>query len=124
MIMRTRINGEVRERVRQLLVLRARTLGLTPAAIDLLIAAAVLERSIAGDEIVTAENGVERVGFVVVGAAKVVCETPHGKRIGVCFVPPGRFIGAGWPGDGPASPAGFRVLAHDPLGTIVALWTP
>jgi len=124
MIMRTVANGQVRERLRQLLVLRARTLGLTPAAIDLLIATAVLERSASGDEIVTAENGSQRVGFVVVGAAKVACETPRGKRIGVCFVPPGRFIGAGWPGDEHAARPDFRVLAHDPLGTIVALWTP
>ena len=114
----------MRERLRQLLVLRARTLGLTPAAIELLIGTAVLERWAAGSEIVTVDGGADRVAFLVVGAAKVVCEMPRGKRVGVCFVPPGRFIANGWSGEPNAVPSDFRVIAHDPLGTIVAFWTP
>ena len=122
--MRTRVTGEARERLRQLLMLRGRTLGLTPPAVELLVGAAVLERWPAGEEIVTAEMlGGERVGFVVCGAAKVVCETPRGKRIGVGFVPPGRFVGTGWANEEHARDD-FRIVAHDPLGTIVALWTP
>ena len=121
--MRTRVNGEVRERLRQLLVLRARALGLTPPAIELLVGAAVLERWASGDEIAIADADGERVAFVVVGAAKVACETPQGKRVGVCFVPPGRFVGAGWADPRPLH-SDFRVIAHDSLGTIVALWAP
>lgn len=121
--MRTRISGEARERLRQLLLLRARAFGLTPAAVEVLIASAVLERWAAGDDIVMADETGPRLGFVVVGAAKVICETPRGRRVGVCFVPPGRFIGAGWPGDTPAE-GEIAVAAHDTLGTIVAFWTP
>src|SRR6185369_11426837 len=44
MIMRTRISGEVRERLRQLVLARARVLGLTPAAVEMLIGTAALER--------------------------------------------------------------------------------
>lgn len=122
--MRTRVTGEARERLRQLLMLRGRTLGLTPPAVELLVGAAVLERWPAGEEIVTAEMlGGERVAFVVCGASKVVCETPRGKRIGVAFVPPGRFVGTGWANEEHARDD-FRIVAHDPLGTIVALWTP
>jgi CRP/FNR family transcriptional regulator len=84
----------------------------------------VLERWAAGDEIATRDDAGERVGFVVVGAAKVVCETPRGKQVGVCFVPPGRFIENGWVGEAQGGEREFRVIAHDPLGTIVALWAP
>jgi CRP-like cAMP-binding protein len=122
--MRTRVTGEARERLRQLLVLRGRAFGLTPPAIELLVGAAVLERWPAGEEVVSAEMlGGERVAFVVCGAAKVVCETPRGKRIGVTFVPPGRFVGTGWATEDHAHDD-FRIIAHDPLGTIVALWPP
>ena len=122
--MRTRVTGEARERLRQLLVLRGRTLGLTPPAIELLVGTAVLERWPVGEEIVTAEMlGGERIAFVVCGAAKVVCETPRGKRIGDTFVPPGRFVGTGWANDEQIRDE-FRIVAHDPIGTIVALWTP
>jgi CRP-like cAMP-binding protein len=122
--MRTRVTGEARERLRQLLMLRGRTLGLLPPAVELLVGSAVLERWPAGEEIVTAEMlGSERVAFVVCGAAKVVCETPRGKRIGVAFVPPGRFVGTGWASEDHLRDD-FRIIAHDPLGTIVALWTP
>jgi CRP-like cAMP-binding protein len=114
----------VRERLRQLLVLRGRALGLTPPAVELLVGAATLERWASGDEIAIADGDAERIAFVVVGAAKVVCETPRGKRIGVGFVPPGRFVGAGWAADLRLLHTDFRVVAHDPLGTIVALWTP
>ena len=121
--MRTRVTGEARERLRQLLMLRGRTLGLMPPAVELLVGSAVLERWPAGEEIVTAEVvGGERIAFVVCGAAKVVCETPRGKRIGVAFVPPGRFVGTGWASEDVRDD--FRIIAHDPLGTIVALWTP
>ena len=121
--MRTRVNGEVRERLRQLLVLRARALGLTPPAVELLVGAAVLERWGSGDEIATTDADGERLAFVVVGAAKVACETPRGKRVSVCFVPPGRLVGGGWADPRPLH-SDFRVIAHDPMGTIVAFWTP
>lgn len=120
--MRTRINGEVRERLHQLLLQRARTLGLTPAAVDLLTRSAALERWAPGDEIATDEAGAERTAFLVVGSARVVCTTPRGKPVGVCFVAPGQFVSASWPGGSEPARAEFRVIAHDPLGTIVALW--
>ncbi len=122
--MRSGMNGEVRDRLRQLLMQRARPLGLTTTALEALLQAAELGRWPAGDEIVTSERDRERVAFVVVGAAKVVCETPRGKRVTVCFVPPGQFIAGDWFADAAASSAPLRAYAHDPLGTIVATWTP
>jgi hypothetical protein len=122
--MRTRINGEVRERLHQLLLQRARALGLTPAAIELLTRSAALERWAQGDEIATDEAGAERTGLLVVGSARVLCTTPRGKRVGVCFVAPGQFVSGSWPGGSEPTHAEFRVIAHDPLGTIVALWPP
>jgi hypothetical protein len=124
MIMRTRISGEVRERLRQLVLARSRVLGLTPAAVEMLIGMAALERWAFGDEIAMSDETGHRLGFVVVGAARIVCETPRGRRVGVCFVPPGRFVGTGWPGDSPTGDGALRVVAHDPMGTIVAFWAP
>jgi hypothetical protein len=120
--MRTRMNGEVRDRLRQLLLQRARVLGLTPGAVEQLLQAPVLERWSADDEIRMGDDEGERVGLVVVGAAKVVCETPRGKGVTVCFVPPGQFLAPEWPGDGASPRRALRVVAHDPLGTIVATW--
>src|SRR4029077_11514464 len=116
-IMRSRINGEVRERLRQLLLQRARAFGLTPAAIELLLQAAALERWSVGDEIVTADESGERMALVVVGAAKVVCETPRGKRVSVCFVAPGHVLPSELPADGAPTRHELRAIAHDPLGT-------
>ena len=121
--MRTRVNGEVGERLRQLLVQRARALGLTPGAAEVLRQAAIFDRWAPGDEIVTADHEGARVGFVVVGAARIVCDTPRGKMVSVCFVPPGRFLGRGWPNGTSAPPDDLKAIAHDPLGTIVATWT-
>jgi CRP-like cAMP-binding protein len=122
-IMRSRINGEVRERLRQLLLQRARAYGLTPAAVELLLQAAVLERWSVGDEIVTADETGDRTALIVVGAAKVVCETPRGKRVSVCFVAPGHPLPGEWPAEGSPTRHELRAIAHDPLGTVVALWT-
>ncbi len=119
--MRTRASSEVRERLRQLLTARARSLGLAPGAVDGLVVAAALERWGAGDTIPTVENGVDRIGLVVVGAAKVH-DTRRGRSVAVAFVPPGRLLAVAWSGD-PGATA-FRVVGHDPLGTIVAFWTP
>ena len=72
----------------------------------------------------------ERIGIwtiailVVVGAVKVVCDTPRGKRVGVSFVPPGRLLSGGWPAHSSAAAAQFTAVAHDPLGTVVATWAP
>jgi hypothetical protein len=120
--MRTRIDGEARERLRQLLTLRGRSLGLAPAAIDLLVGAATLERWAIGDAIMTRDAEGERIGMVVVGAVRMVCETPRGKRVGVCFVPPGRFVTGWWPGEESAARRELAMIAHDPLGTVVAWW--
>lgn len=122
--MRTRMNGEVRERLHQLLLQRARALGLTPAAVDVLVRTATLERWAPGDEILMDEGGAERIGLLIVGSAKVLCTTPRGKRVGVCFVAPGQFVAASWPGGAEPTREEFHVFAHDPLGTIVALWPP
>jgi CRP/FNR family transcriptional regulator len=122
--MRGRINGEVRERLRQLLLQRTKTFGLTPAAIEQLLGTAVLERWSAGEEIATADAEGDRLGFVVVGAAKVVRETPRGKPVSVCFVAPGHPLPTVWPGDAGVGRRQVRVVAHDPMGTIVASWAP
>jgi CRP-like cAMP-binding protein len=116
------VNGEARERLRQLLGRRAKELGLTPGVVDGLVRSAVLERWSAGDEIGLAADGVERFGMVVVGALNVSCLTPRGKRIGVTFVAPGGLVTGTWPDDGRPWRHELRVTAHDPLGTIVALW--
>ena len=121
--MRSRVNGEVRERLRQLLMQRARAFGLTPATIEHLLQTAMLERWSAGDEIVTADETGDRMALVVVGAAKVVCETPRGKRVSVCFVAPGHPLPSEWPADGSPTRHELSAIAHDPLGTVVALWT-
>jgi CRP-like cAMP-binding protein len=121
--MRSRPNGEVRERLRQLLLQRARAFGLTPAAVDQLLALAVLERWSAGEPIATADETGERLGMVVVGAVKLVCETPRGKRVSVCFVAPGQLVPSEWPADGTPTRRDIRAVAHDPLGTVVAWWT-
>ena len=120
--MRTRASSEVRQRLRQLLTARARSLGLTPPAVEDLIAAAALERWAAGDTIATVDDGVDRIGLVVVGAAKIVHDARLGRRVAVAFVPPGRLLALAWRADPDA--ATFRVVGHDPLGTIVAFWTP
>lgn len=122
--MRTGITGEVRERLRQLLLQRARALGLTPAAIEVLRHAALFDRWAMGDTIVSGAGGDARIGLVVVGAVKVVCETPRGKRVGVGFVPPGRFLGGGWPCQSWSAHDEMAAIAHDPLGTVVATWAP
>jgi CRP-like cAMP-binding protein len=122
--MRTRIDGEARERLRQLLMARARPFGLTPAAVEAMAGAAALERWTMGDAIETADVEGERVGLVVVGAVKVATETPHGKRVGVCFVPPGRFFTGSWPGDERRIGRELHLVAHDPLGTTIAWWGP
>jgi CRP/FNR family transcriptional regulator len=121
--MRSRINGEVRDRLRQLLLQRARAFGLTPAAIEALLQTSVLERWSCGDEIVTADETGDRMALVVVGAVKVVCETPRGKRVSVCFIAPGHPLPSEWPVDGSPTRRELRAIAHDPLGTVVALWT-
>jgi CRP/FNR family transcriptional regulator len=120
--MRTRIEGESRERLRQLLTMRGRPLGATPGPIDLLVQTATMERWAIGDAIMTRDAEGERVGMVVVGAVRIVCETPRGKRVGVCFVPPGRFVTGWWPGEEGAARRELHMIGHDPLGTIVAWW--
>lgn len=122
--MRTRTDGEARERLRQLLTLRARPFALGPAPIDAMAAAAALERWSMGDTIATGDADGERIGLVVVGAVKLACDTPRGKRVGVCFVPPGRFLTGTWPGDERRLGRELHVVAHDPLGTTVAWWAP
>jgi CRP-like cAMP-binding protein len=121
--MRSRINGEVRDRLRQLLQQRARAFGLTPAAIEALLQAAVLDRWSSGDEIVTGDETGERMALVVLGAVKIVCQTPRGKRVSVCFIAPGHPLPSEWPVDGSPASRDLRAIAHDPLGTVVALWT-
>jgi CRP-like cAMP-binding protein len=122
--MRTRVDAEVRERLRQLLRLRAPALGLTPEALDKLLRSAVLERWASGDEVAIREAGGPPVGFVVVGAVKLVCEMARGRRVGVAFVPPGGLFGGEWPAEAGAPRTELRALAHDPLGTIIAVWPP
>jgi CRP-like cAMP-binding protein len=61
--------------------------------------------------------------MVVVGAVKLVCETPRGKRVSVCFVAPGQVVPGEWPVDGVPARRDVRAVAHDPLGTVVASWT-
>jgi CRP-like cAMP-binding protein len=116
------MDGEVRERLRQLLVQRTREMGLTPAIVEVLRRSACLERWAAGDVIRMGGGPDPRLGVVVVGAVKVVCETPRGKRVGVSFVPPGRLVPGGWAAQ--SRGASFTAFAHDPLGTIVASWVP
>lgn len=44
--------------------------------------------------------------------------------MGVCFVAPGQFVAATWPAGSDPVRRELQVIAHDPLGTIVALWPP
>jgi CRP-like cAMP-binding protein len=121
--MRTRSNGEARERLRELLTRHARRFGLTQAAVDTLVRTAVLERWASGDEIVSQEDAHDLVTFVVVGSARVVCPTPHGGAVTVCFGAPGQFVATGWLFDGPPVRREFRVIAHDAIHTVVAAWS-
>ena len=123
--MRTRVNGEARERLRHLLGRRVKELGLTLAVVDALVRAATLDRWRSGDEIVLAAgDGGDQIGLVVAGAVNVGCLTPRGRRIGVTFVAPGGFLTGAWPDDARPWRHELRLTAHDPLGTIVALWSP
>lgn len=121
--MRTRSNGEARERLRELLTRHARRFGLTQAAVDTLVRKAVLERWASGDEIVSREDGHDLVTFVVVGSVRVLCPTPHGGAVTVCFGAPGQFVTTGWLFDGPPVRREFRVIAHDEIHTVVAAWS-
>src|SRR5215470_1173363 len=94
--MRTRTNGEARERLRQLLQQHGRRLGLTSTAAETLARTASLDRWAPGDEIVTSDDGHDLVSFLVVGSVKVVCPCPRGGSVVVCFGAPGHFIATGW----------------------------
>ena len=119
--MRTRTNGEVRERLRQLVVQHARRLGLGPGAADLLTRAAMLERW-GVREVIHDAAGVEAAArLVIAGTVTLVCTPPRGKPVGVAVVPPGRFLPAtAWPG---ASVLPLQAIVRDRLGTIVATWS-
>jgi CRP-like cAMP-binding protein len=121
--MRTRSSGEARERLRELLVRRGRRFGLTQAAVDTLGRTAVLERWASGNEILSREDGHDLVTFVVIGSVRVLCPTPHGGSVTVCFGAPGQFVTTGWLFDGPPIRRQFRVIAHDEIHTVVAAWS-
>ena len=116
-------HDEARERLRQLLQRRARTDGLTPAAVELLVENALLERWGPADEIPAAAVAGDRASLLVVGAAKIVCATPRGRHVTAGFVAPGQVLAVGAPHDAPELWRDFRVIACDSLGTIVASWT-
>jgi hypothetical protein len=118
------MDGELRERMRMLLTPHARTAGLGGPAIEALVGAAVLDRWGMGDEIESSGPDGERVGMVVVGAVRIAADTPRGKRVGVCFVPPGRFLTGAWPGDASRVGREIHLVAHDPIGTVVGWWGP
>jgi CRP/FNR family transcriptional regulator len=121
--MRTRTNGEARERLRQLLHHHARRFGLPTTAVDTLARTAILERWSAGDEIVPRDDGHDLVMLLVVGSVKVVCSGPRGAKIVVSFAAPGQFVATGWLFEGRPARPDFRVLAHDELGSVVAVWS-
>jgi CRP/FNR family transcriptional regulator len=121
--MRTRSNGEARERLRQLLLKQARRLGLTPTAVETLVRTAALDRWAIGDEIVTRSDGHDLVSFLVTGSVKIICPSPRGGSVVVCFGAPGHFIATGWLFDDRPARREFRVVAYDEIDTVVASWS-
>ncbi|HXJ35927.1 MAG TPA: Crp/Fnr family transcriptional regulator [Candidatus Eisenbacteria bacterium] len=121
--MRTRTNGEARERLRQLLYQHARRLGLTNTAVETLGRTASLDRWDAGDRIVAREDGHDLVSFLVIGAVKIVCPGPRNAQVAVCFGAPGQVIATGWLFDDRPVRREFEIIAHDELGTTVASWS-
>jgi len=117
--MQVRINGEARERLRQLLGHQARRLGLTPTLVDMLVQSATLERWSGAERIRVADDGGERLAFLVTGALRVVCRAPQEKTVGVCFVAPGHVVPGTWPA---SERRRLEVIVHDRLGATVAVW--
>src|SRR5262245_18629380 len=83
----------IKDELRYQLQRRARPLGLTKTAIDVLVARAeMVPGRRAGARICSSDDDTDYVRFLVQGAAKHVCRIPAGRSVTIRFVGPGQFL--------------------------------
>src|SRR5258706_1991821 len=119
--MRTRTNGEARERLRRLLSRREQRPVFTPRVIDELVREALIQRWDAGDELLSDDDGHDLAPYCVAGPVKVVC--PVGDTdVALAYVGDGRFVPSGWMFEARPSPRHLRLRAHT-QGAVIASWS-
>lgn len=114
-------NEQAKETLRRSLQMNAQRFGLTPRAIDSLVAAAIISRVAPGIQIFDRADTSDFITYLVAGVARVGCTTPDGSPMTLLYAKSGQFVATGWLGEQRPPQRTFGAVAH--TAAIVAMWS-